>query len=70
MLATAVDVRHRGRGRGCQGSSGGDSQCDGERDRSIRQREPDEAADRHRQSVHQERRDADAGQHDPPPVRR
>jgi len=28
MLATAADVRHHGRGRGCQGSSGGDSQCD------------------------------------------
>jgi hypothetical protein len=28
MLATAADVRDDGRGRGCHGSSGGDSQCD------------------------------------------
>jgi hypothetical protein len=28
MLATAADVRDHGRGSGCQGSSGGDSQCD------------------------------------------
>jgi hypothetical protein len=28
MLATAADVRHDGRGRGCQCCSGGDLQCD------------------------------------------
>jgi hypothetical protein len=40
----------------------------GERDGSLRQREPKEMADRHRKPVYQDRCDANAGQHHPPPV--
>jgi hypothetical protein len=40
----------------------------GERDRTLRQRQAEEVSDGDGQAVHHERGDADAGQHDPPPM--
>ena len=40
----------------------------GERDRTLRQGQPQEVSDRHGQPVHQERGDTDAGQDHPPPM--